>query len=136
VTTPRLELDRARRRVQTLLGLLAEFEARPACDRVLIDAAYRGLRDASRELSDAVYAALNSTAVAGSLGVADLALDRLPALERWRRLAIASTARRAPLDVAAAHELTGLKRSLVGDIAGADEAFSAALGIAETRAAS
>jgi len=136
VTTPRHQLDRARRRVHTLLGLLAEFESRPACDPVLLAAAHRGLRQASRDLSDAVYAMLNSSALAGGIGPSDLVLDRLPALERWRRLAIASPGRRAPLDVAAAHELTGLKLSLAGDLAGADEAFTAALGVAETKAAS
>ena len=35
--------------------------------------------------------------------------DEYPALERWRRLATLNTARRAPLDVAAAWELTAIR---------------------------
>ena len=45
---------RARRRVDTLLGMLADYERRPD-GALLVSAVQRGLRDASRELADAVF---------------------------------------------------------------------------------
>jgi len=55
MTEARERLDRAARRVHTLLGWIAELERRPTGEPVLLACAHRGLREASRELSDAAY---------------------------------------------------------------------------------
>jgi hypothetical protein len=130
VTPVRDRLDSARRRVHTLLAWLAELQKRPDGAPALAAIAHRGLRDASRELSDAVSEALDDGAIAGP------SLDRLPALERWRRLAVTNTARRSPLEVAAAHECTALLAALRGDTDAFDRAIAAARTLADTRAAS
>jgi len=72
----------------------------------------------------ALLTALNESEVCG------VAHDAFPALMRWMRLATAHTARRAPLDVAAAWEARALVAELNGDIAAADDQLERARAVA------